>query len=137
MVKWTLESTQQPIGVSEYRISEILPAEVASDLPSIADIESSIAFSDGAVMEGIRTKGQTGGPSGGPNGNIQTTRQRILYTLAISPRITTRELATKLGVNRSVILKQIRQMKSSGQLKRVGSTQNGHWEVIQSEPEVN
>lgn len=46
LVKWALESTQQPIGVSEYRISEILPKEVASDLPSIADIESGLAFSD-------------------------------------------------------------------------------------------
>ena len=42
MVKWALESSQQPIGISEYRISEILPKEVASDLPSIADIESAV-----------------------------------------------------------------------------------------------
>ena len=46
MVKWALESTQQPIGVSEYSISEVLPKEVASDLPSIADIESVITLSD-------------------------------------------------------------------------------------------
>ena len=42
MVRWALESSQQPIGVSEYRISEILPKEIASDLPSIADIESAV-----------------------------------------------------------------------------------------------
>ena len=42
MVKWALESSQQPIGVSEYRISEILPKEIASDLPSVADIESAV-----------------------------------------------------------------------------------------------
>ena len=42
MVKWALESSQQPIGISEYRISEILPKEIASDLPSIADIESAV-----------------------------------------------------------------------------------------------
>ncbi len=42
MVKWALESSQQPIGVSEYRISEMLPNEIASDLPSIADIESAV-----------------------------------------------------------------------------------------------
>ena len=44
MVKWALESSQQPIGVSEYRISEILPQEVASDLPSIAEIESAVSM---------------------------------------------------------------------------------------------
>ncbi len=42
MVKWTLESSQQPIGVSEYRIKEILPQEISSDLPRIEDIESAI-----------------------------------------------------------------------------------------------
>ena len=42
MVKWALESSQQPIGVSEYRVSEILPKEIASDLPSISDIESAV-----------------------------------------------------------------------------------------------
>ena len=52
MVKWALESTQHPIGVSEYRISEILPREVASNLPSIAEIESGLALSDGADTNG-------------------------------------------------------------------------------------
>ena len=44
MVKWALEASQQPIGVSEYRISEILPQDIASDLPSIADIESAMSL---------------------------------------------------------------------------------------------
>ena len=43
MVKWTLEASQQPIGVSEYRIREIIPQEVSSDLPSIKDIEAGLA----------------------------------------------------------------------------------------------
>ena len=42
MVKWTLEATQQPIGVSEYRIGEILPKEIASDLPTVEQIESAV-----------------------------------------------------------------------------------------------
>ena len=43
MVKWALESTQQPIGVSEYRISESLPKDIAGGLPSIEEIESEIS----------------------------------------------------------------------------------------------
>ena len=45
MVKWALESSQQPIGVSEFKIQEILPKEIESDLPSIAEIESEIGRS--------------------------------------------------------------------------------------------
>ena len=44
MVKWALESTQHPIGVSEFRLRDALPKEIASDLPSIADIENGIAL---------------------------------------------------------------------------------------------
>lgn len=54
MVKWALESTQHPIGVSEYRISEILPREVESNLPTIAEIESSFSGSGGAESEDSR-----------------------------------------------------------------------------------
>ena len=42
MVKWALESTQQPIGVSEFRIQEALPKEIESDLPSVAEIENEV-----------------------------------------------------------------------------------------------
>ena len=42
MVKWALESSPPPIGVSEFKIQEILPKEIESDLPSIAEIESEI-----------------------------------------------------------------------------------------------
>ena len=42
MVKWTLESTQLPIGVSEYRLNESLPKEFANDLPTAAQIESAV-----------------------------------------------------------------------------------------------
>ena len=43
MVKWALESSHHPIGVSEYQIREILPKDVASDLPSIKEIEAELA----------------------------------------------------------------------------------------------
>jgi hypothetical protein len=48
MVKWALESTQHPIGVSEYRIREILPQEVASSLPTIQEIENGLALATSA-----------------------------------------------------------------------------------------
>ncbi len=43
MVKWSLEAMQQPIGVSEYRISEVLPKDIASNLPTVEEIESAIS----------------------------------------------------------------------------------------------
>ena len=37
--QWALEGASQPMGVSEYQLSKLLPDEVKSDLPSIAEIE--------------------------------------------------------------------------------------------------
>ena len=58
-----------------------------------------------------------------------STRQRILMALAASPDITTAELAEKMGLSRSGVMKHIRQLQTNGLLKRIGSARNGHWEV--------
>lgn len=40
MAQYSLESTNQPIGISEYTLSHLLPTDIQSQLPTIADIES-------------------------------------------------------------------------------------------------
>lgn len=42
IAKYTLESTSQPIGVSEYQLSEIYPKEIENALPSIEEIEKEL-----------------------------------------------------------------------------------------------
>ncbi len=43
MAQYALESTNQPIGISEYELSKLLPNELKSKLPAIKDIEASLA----------------------------------------------------------------------------------------------
>jgi len=42
MAQWSLESSSQPIGISEYKISEVLREEYGSSLPSIDEIEAQL-----------------------------------------------------------------------------------------------
>ena len=42
VAKYTLESTNQPIGISEYQLAELLPKEFRSSLPSIEEIEKEL-----------------------------------------------------------------------------------------------
>lgn len=42
MAKYSLESSSQPIGISEYNLSNLLPKNYQSTLPTIEDIEESI-----------------------------------------------------------------------------------------------
>ena len=42
MVEYALKDTSKPIGISEYRLTEILPDDVKSSLPTIQEIEEKL-----------------------------------------------------------------------------------------------
>ena len=56
--------------------------------------------------------------------------QKILEILFAEPTCTYDELAVKLGISRRAITKQIKNLRDSGCLRRVGPDKGGHWEVI-------
>ena len=47
MAQYSLESSSQPIGISEYELSKLIPNDFKSQLPSIEEIENSIRNIDG------------------------------------------------------------------------------------------
>ena len=47
MAQYSLESSSQPIGISEYELSKLIPDDFKSQLPSIEEIENSIRNIDG------------------------------------------------------------------------------------------
>lgn len=47
--------------------------------------------------------------------------------------ITIPELAEELGKTTRAIEKQIAKLQANGQLKRIGPTKRGHWEVFDKE----
>ncbi len=42
MAEYSLEASSQPIGISEYKLKDLLPNDYASSLPTIAEIEESL-----------------------------------------------------------------------------------------------
>ncbi len=49
MAQYALESTNQPIGISEYQLSQLMPENIKSQLPTIEDIEATL--SDNGINE--------------------------------------------------------------------------------------
>jgi hypothetical protein len=43
MAQYALESTNQPIGISEYQLSQLMPENMISHLPTIEDIEATLS----------------------------------------------------------------------------------------------
>ena len=60
----------------------------------------------------------------------QNTTQNIIDLIKGNPNITTKEMADKLSMTRDGINYQIRKLKKSGILQRVGGDKGGHWEII-------
>ena len=59
----------------------------------------------------------------------EETREEILNQIRINPKITQRELSSIVGITQKGIEWQIKQLRESGVLKRVGPTKGGHWEI--------
>ena len=51
MAQYALESTNQPIGVSEYELSKLIPEDIKSQLPSIEEIEEQVKRIQGKKEE--------------------------------------------------------------------------------------
>ena len=59
----------------------------------------------------------------------QKTREVILSLIAENPRITSMQMAERLGINRSAISKHLKRMQEEGVVRRIGPDKGGHWEV--------
>ncbi|MCD6181737.1 MAG: putative DNA binding domain-containing protein [Candidatus Cloacimonetes bacterium] len=79
--------------------------------------------------------GSIGGAKGGAKGGAidLTERQKeILSLINQNNKISYREIAKKLEINNSAILKHLNNLKSKGVIKRIGGTR-GYWQVIDNE----
>jgi ATP-dependent DNA helicase RecG len=55
---------------------------------------------------------------------------KILKLLGEFPEITRERLAAEVGLSVRGIEKNLAQLKSAGQIRRVGGRKGGHWEVV-------
>ncbi len=84
----------------------------------------------GGTREETRgTREETGGTREETGGTREETRNKILTLIAANPTITMRELAEHIGITPKGIEWQIRKLRESGRLRRVGPTKGGHWEI--------
>lgn len=81
---------------------------------------------------------QTGGPEtskvdqkSGPE-----TRSAILQLISENASITSREMANKLGINRSAVSKHLKKMQDDNIICREGSQKSGHWVIIRQNTDL-
>ena len=62
----------------------------------------------------------------------EKSKEKILSYLSANPDATTGDLIEVTGLSTSGVEKNIRELKASGRLKRVGADKGGNWEVVAS-----
>ena len=62
----------------------------------------------------------------------QKSNQKILAAMLRNPSVTIRELQDETGLSESGVKKVIRQLRTDGQIRRVGGDKGGHWEIIEA-----
>ena len=62
--------------------------------------------------------------------SYQKSYQKILALISENSEISSRELATHLGITERAVKKQIATLKATGKLRSVGPDKGGHWEVV-------
>ena len=82
-------------------------------------------------VERLRNQGGTQGDT--TEKSSQKSSQKILELVAADDKITTQEMANKLGISRRAVAKTIAKLQSAGILRRVGPDKGGHWEIIPTE----
>ena len=78
-----------------------------------------------------------GGSDGGENGGSTTSKLplneaqgRIVKMMLSNPRITKKEMAEKLGLSIDGIRYHIKKMTEAGIIRYIGTSRNGHWEIL-------
>ena len=64
----------------------------------------------------------------------ESSREKIVQLMIQNPTVTTKDLAEKIGITPKGIEKQIRILKKSNRVKRVGGRSKGQW-IVSGDPE--
>jgi ATP-dependent DNA helicase RecG len=60
----------------------------------------------------------------------EKTREKVLALIAELPKITTAELAERIGITAKGIEWQLGKLRADGRIRRVGPARGGHWEIL-------
>ncbi|MEG2117100.1 MAG: HTH domain-containing protein, partial [Clostridia bacterium] len=56
----------------------------------------------------------------------------VIDLIKINNKITANEIAEKLKISLSTVKREIKKLKNSGEIERVGSDKKGQWNVLQN-----
>ena len=65
--------------------------------------------------------------------NVEKSVEKVWRLMKENPYITTKQIAENIGLTIRGVEENIKKLKKSNRLRRVGGDKGGHWEVISSQ----
>ena len=81
------------------------------------------------IAEGVRVTVYSNRVTDKVTDKVTDNQQKLMEQMKIDNRITTMELAEKIGISQRKTKENIKKLKEMGLLSRVGSEKNGYWKV--------
>lgn len=72
------------------------------------------------------------GVDNGDDDGVENNVELILHTIEVDPKITQKNLAIRTGLSTRTISREIRQLRDTGVIRRIGSDRSGFWEIVKS-----
>jgi ATP-dependent DNA helicase RecG len=87
---------------------------------------------DSVITMGDKWGEKWGDKWGDKWGEVATAKRfKIVLAMIRNPRISTTELAKKLGMGNTGVEKHLKALRESGCIRRVGPAKGGHWEILE------
>lgn len=105
--------------------------QIGADIPTYELIGSSIrvrfeALKSALLNEPKTPNRQSGGLNDGLDGSLA---ERIMSILSENNSITIKQISEQLGVSKRTIEREIKSLRDSGKITRIGGKRFGHWEI--------
>jgi ATP-dependent DNA helicase RecG len=88
-----------------------------------------VSPADDPRPEKAATQTESGSDPGLVEGLVESQR-KIITLVQADPRISKREMATRIGISSTAVDKNITALKKLGLLRRTGADKGGHWQVL-------
>lgn len=70
------------------------------------------------------------GTDGGIDDGVEKSTEKILNAMLVNPEITEKELAAETGLSVRTVARELKRLRDTGVIKRVGSDRSGYWEIM-------
>ena len=83
-------------------------------------------------MRLLQSNGDDVGVDNGDDVGAESNVEKVLSVIAEEPQITQKELSNRTGLSTRTVSREIKELRDSGVIRRIGSDRSGYWEIAEA-----